>query len=227
MIDARNAPSSADSVPPFLPLEENMRKRTNSGEDYEEKLEVDKSPLCQLPSWTSSLSGKQIFMIVIAMFFFVIIWESFFVDPNERLIQPDFSDKFLLWVESNPGWGIWAFIVVIAGGVVTMVPVGTPLTVGCGYIYRGVYGWRLGIFVATIVSMFGSALGAVICFLIGRYLMRETVQRWVRKYPLFDAIDVGKGQYEQNQSENDLNAILCIFTSVLLFLFPQLLLNRV
>lgn len=134
--------------------------------------------------------AKQISFIILGFFFIFILWESFFVEPDNRLIQPDFSDKFLIWVESNPGWGLGAILIVIAAAVVSLVPIGTPLTLGCGYIYRGVYGWKLGLFVSTVVSMVGSLLGAVTCFLLGRYLMRDKVKRWVRNYPLFDAIDV-------------------------------------
>lgn len=135
---------------------------------------------------------KKLILAVVAIIFATIIWESVFVDPNDRLIQPDFSDHFLEWVETHPLLGIFAILFVIAGAVISMVPIGTPLTLGCGYIYRGVYGWKLGLFVSTVVSMAGSTLGAVGCFLLGRYLMRDTVKRWVRNYPLFDAIDVGE-----------------------------------
>jgi len=133
---------------------------------------------------------KQVLLMTAGLCFAFIIWECFFVEPEDRLIKPDFSDKFLLWVQSNPGWGLGAILIVIAVAVVSLVPLGTPLTLGCGYIYRGVYGWKLGLFVSTVVSMAGSTLGAVICFLLGRYLMRDTVKRWVRNYPMFDAIDV-------------------------------------
>lgn len=135
---------------------------------------------------------KQVVLATVGLFFAFIIWECFFVEPEDRLIKPDFSDKFLMWVQSNPGWGLGAILIVIALAVVSLVPIGTPLTLGCGYIYRGVYGWKLGILVSTVVSMAGSTLGAVTCFLLGRYLMRDTVKRWVRNYPMFDAIDVGK-----------------------------------
>jgi len=133
---------------------------------------------------------KQILLTIAGLFFAFILWECFFVDPEDRLIKPDFSDTFLTWVQSNPGWGLGAILIVIAAAVVSLVPIGTPLTLGCGYIYRGVYGWKLGLFVSTVVSMAGSTLGAVICFLLGRYLMRDTVKRWVRNYPMFDAIDI-------------------------------------
>ena len=137
-------------------------------------------------------STKQVVLAAVGLFFAFILWECFFVQPDDRLIKPDFSDKFLTWVQSNPGWGLGAILIVIAAAVVSLVPIGTPLTLGCGYIYRGVYGWKLGLLVSTVVSMAGSTLGAVTCFLLGRYLMRDTVKRWVRNYPMFDAIDVGK-----------------------------------
>ena len=136
------------------------------------------------------IDGKQFAFLILGIIIILILWELIFVEPDQRLIQPDFSDKFLIWVESNPGWGIGAILIVIAIAVVSLVPIGTPLTIGCGYIYRGVYGWKLGLFVSTVISMAGSTLGAVTCFLLGRYLMRDTVKRWVRNYPLFDAIDI-------------------------------------
>ena len=136
--------------------------------------------------------AKQVVLMVMGLIFILIIWEGFFVEEEDRLIQPDFSDRFLEWVQANPGWGLGAILLVIAAAVVSLIPIGTPLTLGCGYIYRGVYGWKLGLLVSTVVSMAGSALGAVTCFLLGRYLMRDTVKKWVRNYPMFDAIDVGK-----------------------------------
>jgi hypothetical protein len=138
------------------------------------------------------LNMKKLIMTLLMTMFVTIIYQSFFVSPENRLIQPDFCDKFLDWVETNPIAGLGAILLVIASAVVSMVPIGTPLVLGCGFIYRGVYGWKLGLFVSTAVSMLGSTLGAVVCFLLGRYLMRDTVKRWVRNYPLFDAIDVGK-----------------------------------
>lgn len=121
----------------------------------------------------------------------LVIWDAVLTPPERRWIKPDFSETFLLWVQDHPIRGLLAFLVVIAVAVVFMVPIGTPLTLGCGYVYKGAYGWKLGLTIATAVSMAGSALGAVVCFLLGRYLMRDQVRTWIRKYPLFDAIDAG------------------------------------
>jgi uncharacterized membrane protein YdjX (TVP38/TMEM64 family) len=112
--------------------------------------------------------------------------------PEEQWLKRTNVETFLTWVQLHPYWGLGAFLIAIASCVIFMIPVGTPLTLGAGYIYKGVYGWTIGIVVGTAVSVLGSALGAVSCFLLGRYLMRERVRKWIRKYPLFDAIDVGE-----------------------------------
>jgi uncharacterized membrane protein YdjX (TVP38/TMEM64 family) len=94
-----------------------------------------------------------------------------------------------------------------------MVPIGTPMTVGCGYIYKDVYGWYTGIFVATVVAMLGSAIGSTACFLLGRYMMRDRVRLWSRKYPLFDAIDTAV-------SENGLRIMAMLHLTPILPLGP-------
>ena len=115
--------------------------------------------------------------------------------PQDRWLTKDTSSQFLQYAQANPHSAIFAFLIVIAVCVVFMIPVGTPLTLGCGYIYKGVYGWVGGVGIATGVSMAGSALGAVLCFLLGRYLMRDRVRLWIRKYPIFDAIDTALAEH--------------------------------
>jgi uncharacterized membrane protein YdjX (TVP38/TMEM64 family) len=229
-----------DNSPPFLPLEEDiMRSRSGTEEAFydqdgnanasaSETPSKSKSSSLSLPvpknstgmkikSRIPKLEAKTVVLILMVMIFGLIIWDAFFTAPEDRLLRPDFSDKLLLWVQSNPGWGLGAISLVIAAAVVSMVPIGTPLTFGCGYIYRGVYGWKLGLFVATAVSMAGSCLGAVTCFFLGRYLMRDQVRKWVRKYPLFDAIDVGK-----NKTNVLLVCLLAVFLSFLGFVILYL-----
>jgi hypothetical protein len=220
-MSSRKAPSSGvdfsldDRSPPFLTLGEHIMK-TRSGTDssYDDgslsltgggespSTSVKRKRPTRLLSRVPKFSGKKLVILLMGSIFVMIIWDAFFTEPQNRILRPDFSDKFLTWVQSNPAWGLGAILLVIAGAVVSMVPIGTPLTVGCGYIYRGVYGWRLGLFVATGISMLGSCLGAIICFLLGRYLMREQVRKWVSKYPLFDAIDIGEGKKEWHTSVN-------------------------
>lgn len=138
------------------------------------------------------LSIKMLVSFLMVMILAVVFWDALFRKPEDRWIKPESSLILLEWVQGHPLQGLLAILLVIAFCVVVMVPLGTPLTLGCGYVYKGAYGWKVGVTIATVVSMAGSALGAVVCFLLGRYLMRETVRKWVKKYPLFDAIDIGK-----------------------------------
>jgi uncharacterized membrane protein YdjX (TVP38/TMEM64 family) len=143
----------------------------------------------------SSLDPKRVLSGTIGTLFFLLLSDSLFSKPEHRIIQPDASQQFLGWVERHPAQGVIWILLLMSVAIIFMIPIGTPLTVGCGYIYKGAYGWRMGVLLATIISMAGSALGAVACFLLGRYLMRQTVRKWIRKYPLFDAIDIASEQH--------------------------------
>jgi hypothetical protein len=165
--------SSESEHPPFLPLEEQNQ--------------IQQSQFtCSLPS------GKTVVKSIMFSFIAFIIWDALWKDPQDRWLKPESSAVVLLWVQAHPLQGLVLILLVIAAAVVIMIPIGTPLTLGCGYIYKGAYGWKIGLTIATIVAMGGSALGAVTCFLLGRYLMREQVRKWIKKYPLFHAIDIGK-----------------------------------
>jgi uncharacterized membrane protein YdjX (TVP38/TMEM64 family) len=164
------------------------QQKEQQKEHLEQKLLQDQQP----SPWRFKVSGKKVVSSIMFILIAIVIWDAMFASPENRLLKPDFADTFLLWVQANPSKGAFGLLLLIAVAVIFMIPIGTPLTLGCGYIYKSAYGWRLGLTIATIVSMGGSALGAVTCFLLGRYLMRDQVRRWIRKYPLFVAIDVGK-----------------------------------
>lgn len=151
----------------------------------------------QKVSWSSHFSVKKIISYVMFGLLFSIVWDALVTPPERRFwISTDRTDVFLIWVQNNPLRGLLAITLVIAAAVVVLIPIGTPLTLGCGYIYKGAYGWKLGLLIATLVSMGGSALGAVVCFLLGRYLFRDRVRLWARnKYPLFDAIDAAAAEH--------------------------------
>lgn len=179
------SPGSNNNNPPFLPLEATTEAPPTSVALLRRFQEIVRKK-------AKSCNGKKAVSTIMFGVIFIVIWDAMFTDPENRLLKPDFADTFLRWVQGNPVKGVFAFLFVIASAVVVMIPIGTPLTLGCGYIYKAAYGWTWGLALATLVSMGGSALGAVVCFLLGRYLMRDQVRLWIRKYPIFDAIDVGK-----------------------------------
>ena len=172
--------------PPFLPLEATTDVPPPAAVVFLQNVQE------RAKKFAKGCNGKKAVSTIMFMVIGLVIWDAVFTDPEDRFLKPDFADTFLRWVQLNPAQGIFAFLIVIATAVVLMIPIGTPLTLGCGYIYKAAYGWTWGLTLATVVSMGGSAIGAVACFLLGRYLMRDQVRLWIRKYPLFDAIDVGK-----------------------------------
>lgn len=174
------------STPPFLPLEE-------QNNEHAEISAVSVNSLgARISLYIPKVTGKKIVSGIMFTMIGVVIVDALFTKPENRLLKPEASLKVLKWVQGHPAKGVLLLVFLLALAVILMIPLGTPLTLGCGYIYKGAYGWRLGMVIATIVSMGGSALGAVVCFLLGRYLMRDQVRKWIRKYPLFDAIDIGR-----------------------------------
>lgn len=161
--------------------------------------------------YTKYISLKKVISFGMFFILFLIVWDAIFTAPEKRWLQPDFSDSLMKWVQVHPMGGWVVLVLTLAIAVIFMIPIGTPITLGCGYIYKGLYGWKLGVFIATIVSMGGSALGAVTCFLLGRYLMRDQVRLWIKKYPIFDAIDIGK-QHKMRSSPYSNSARRCLIT---------------
>jgi uncharacterized membrane protein YdjX (TVP38/TMEM64 family) len=90
------------------------------------------------------------------------------------------------WVQGRDVWGpvVYGLIYVVAA--VALVPA-SALTIAAGAIF--------GLWVGTITVSLASTTGAALAFLIARYLARDAVARWVRRYPKFEAIDraIGEG----------------------------------
>lgn len=78
----------------------------------------------------------------------------------------------------------------IAFAVVFFPP--SLLTLGIGWVYTEVYGLSVGVAVATFVSCLGSALGASVAFCRSRYMMRDMVKRFARRYNVIRAVDTSK-----------------------------------
>jgi len=186
---------SNDVVPPFLPLEETIDSEREDlllkGKKKQDSMNRIKSQQGHSAAGGSSTKIKR---FIGAFFTFVVLfllYDTIFTAPEQRFIKPDASDRFLRWVQHHPLQGIVAFMLVIGVSVVLLLPVGTPLTIGCGFVYKTAYGWKVGFLIATTVSMMGSAAGACTCFILGRYLLRDHVRTYVRKNPLLEAIDTG------------------------------------
>mmetsp|Transcript_29061 Transcript_29061/g.43954 ORF Transcript_29061/g.43954 Transcript_29061/m.43954 type:complete len:417 (+) Transcript_29061:104-1354(+) len=182
--DRTSAPSSA--LDNHRDIESSSSSSAHTSNDHDD----DKKSTAATSSSPSSASlKKRIIMIFMAIIILIIIHDTKNSPPDKRLFGAHRIEKFLLWVKENPGNGAAAFVLVYGTCVVLLLP-GTPLTLGGGYVYKVTYGLAGGVTISTVLSLAGSLIGSCTCFVLGRYIMRDRVRKWGRKYPLFDSIDI-------------------------------------
>jgi uncharacterized membrane protein YdjX (TVP38/TMEM64 family) len=86
----------------------------------------------------------------------------------------------LTWVEQQGPIGIVSFVLIYIISTVVFFP-GTILTLGAGVIF--------GIFWGSLYVFIAATIGAVLAFLVGRYLARDWVARKIEGNEKFAAID--------------------------------------
>jgi uncharacterized membrane protein YdjX (TVP38/TMEM64 family) len=93
------------------------------------------------------------------------------------------------WVQGSGVWGPVVYGLIYVAAVVALVP-GAALTIAAGALF--------GLVVGTIIVSLASTTGTALAFLIARYLARDSIARWVRRYPKFQAIDqaIGAGGWK-------------------------------
>lgn len=111
-----------------------------------------------------------------------------------------------VWIEGLGAWGPVAFILVYIVSTVVMIP-GTALTLGAGALFGSVMG--------VIYVSIASTIGASCCFLIARYLARNSVTAWLGDNEKFQKMD----------SMTKKHGIVILAIARLVPLFPFNLLN--
>lgn len=106
----------------------------------------------------------------------------------KNLMKPSLLHSFFIWMEEHPMKGLAAYMIIYPLHMVFILP-GTPLCMGAGFVFKLRYGWVVGVTFCSIITLLGSLVGSVVCFLLGRYCFRSSVRRWSKKYPLFEPID--------------------------------------
>mmetsp|Transcript_739 Transcript_739/g.1098 ORF Transcript_739/g.1098 Transcript_739/m.1098 type:complete len:292 (-) Transcript_739:351-1226(-) len=159
---------------------------------HEEGNTISRSDQQEMTEGTSNVdrSGtiKKILIavILVALITFVI------VDSLTNQYVKQLVEDFLAWIENNPVAGVFAFIGVYFLATVLFIP-GSVLTLGSGFVFANAFGLGLGVYLASVSVFFGASTGAITAFLLGRYLLREWVQKLTKKYVIFEAIDAALG----------------------------------
>ncbi|TCK18648.1 putative membrane protein YdjX (TVP38/TMEM64 family) [Thiogranum longum] len=81
--------------------------------------------------------------------------------------------RLLAWLDAQGAWASLLFILIMALVVVLLLP-GVLFTTGAGFVF--------GVVEGTLYVVVGTTLGAVIAFLIARYLFGERAARFVRQH---------------------------------------------
>lgn len=100
---------------------------------------------------------------------------------------------FLEWVEDNPGGGVLVFIIVIFFTTLLFVP-GIILTFGSGYVFSKAFGLGVGVVMGSLAVFVGAGTGAIVSFLLGRFLLRDCVAGLSKRFKLFEAFDQAMGE---------------------------------
>ena len=89
------------------------------------------------------------------------------------------------WMEQLGPAGVAVFIGIYAIATVLLFP---------GWIFTVTAGLIFGVVGGTAAALSGATLGAALAFLVARYLVRDSIQKFAKSYPRFQAIDQAIGE---------------------------------
>lgn len=157
-------------------------------------------PQPENPNYSRNIFQRRLLFLPIALLLILLILatKSSYVQELLRTV--------LMQIEHLGVWGPVAFIITYNLATVLFVP-GSVLTLGGGVIF-GLWWGSVYVFVAA-------TLGATFAFLIGRYLSRDRVLKYMETHPKFKALDRAVSQ----------EGLKIVFLTRLCPLFPFNLLN--
>ena len=83
--------------------------------------------------------------------------------------------------------GLSSFLVYFVA-TIALIP-GSLLTLGSGFVFSSAFGLFWGVVLGTCTVFVGAASGALVSFLIARFLLREQVQNTSKQYAILQALD--------------------------------------
>jgi uncharacterized membrane protein YdjX (TVP38/TMEM64 family) len=126
-----------------------------------------------MQNYKPRLNKKLQFILLISLVITIITISQFINIPQILQIS-------ITWVENLGIWGPIVFIFFYNLATLLFIP-GSLLTIKGGCLF----GWFWG----SIYVLIAAIIGAIIAFIIGRYLSRDWIYKLLEKHPKFKAID--------------------------------------
>ena len=178
-----NQQTPTDTIDVELGMDNNLQKTTESATDSEDDQDQHSTEQQQQNENQNSYKKAIIGIILVAFIAFVI------ADSLTNGYIGDGIGSFLEWIEQNPTAGFFVFMVVYFIATVFFVP-GSILTLGAGFVFANAFGLGPGVLLGTVSVFLGAGSGAIAAFLLGRFLLRDWVSGFSKKYAIFEALDV-------------------------------------
>jgi len=178
--------SSTSKVDDFEDSSEVFRAGDDA-EGRQEDPQEEENPALEMSQKSRNRYTKaMIAIILIALVTFVV------VDALGNGHVKDAVDALLTWIKEEPVAGIFVSTLVFMVATVLFVP-GIILTLGAGFSFACVFRLGFGVLIGTLTVFIGASAGAIISFLLGRYLLRDYVVRLAKRYATFEALEIALG----------------------------------
>lgn len=126
---------------------------------------------------------KKLLTICVMIASCLVFVDLFFLGHIQGWIQ-----VFMIWMTSHPTSAEFAFIGIYVLATLFFVPP-TILMVGAGWAFAQACGFFVGILAATFSCFLGSLIGALLSFIRARYMMRDLIHLFRKRYPIVRAAD--------------------------------------
>lgn len=118
-------------------------------------------------------------MTTSVLVFYDLLFGDYIIDRLEHFIQ---------WMTENSTKAVVAFIALFVVSTLIMIPP-TLLVFGAGYAFSQAIGFGWGVLAAILSCSIGSCVGATLAFWRSRYMMRDLIYIFSKRYPLVRAAD--------------------------------------
>jgi len=125
--------------------------------------------------------------IILSIFVLIIVTLVIIDFSTNRYIEQFFT-SVLEWIEANPIPGFIVSIIIYFVSTILFIPV-SILALGSAFVFAKEFGLVMGVLLTTIAVYIGASTGAMISFLLGRYLLRQPVHKMAAKHTTLKALD--------------------------------------